>query len=76
MEVLLTILTGFVHSFSIIVGNNVVMPAVVDPMQVEVLAALQALHVSMSLITLSTSIDSESACAHFWSAETSPAPVV
>ncbi len=23
MEVLLTILTGFVHSFSIIVGNNV-----------------------------------------------------
>jgi hypothetical protein len=65
VEVLLTILTGFVHSFSIIVGNNVVMPAVVDPMHAEVLAALQALHVSMSLITLSTSIDSESACAHF-----------
>jgi hypothetical protein len=42
-----------------------VMPAVVDPMQVEMLAALQAPHVSISLITLSTSIDSESACAHF-----------
>jgi hypothetical protein len=42
-----------------------VMPAVVDPMQVQVLAALQALHVSISLITLSKSIDSESACAHF-----------
>jgi hypothetical protein len=28
------------------------------------------------LITLSKSIDSESACAHFWSAETSATSVV